>query len=302
MTVHALALTNKFPLQERAGVLVRQTNVLSETVFCSCYRSQKRFLFKTVTVHAFSTRSEQISISFFVQNRSTEVQQYTALLYAQLLIVKRAASAACLKKNDKRPRVAEYIRQRKATSGQWRWAHWSPWILDIWRPVNGDGHGTEGKTQIRSKAALTVHNEASTFFFLCGNGIGKKNEVEWFGKATVRRTEFPAAGEASEATLIPSVKEGTFGSSGFLSPRGHLHRGEDVTVHVWHKPVELVHSFSFCSCVYFCLYGPFNCTSCHTFSWQRYVFSLCSSGLISTLLVLPTIYLYESLLQLWYNA
>ena len=30
-----------------------------------------------------------------------------------------------------------------------------------------------------------------------------------------------------------------------------------------HKPAELAHSFSFCSCVYFCLYGPFNCILFH---------------------------------------
>ena len=33
---------------------------------------------------------------------------------------------------------------------------------------------------------------------------------------------------------------------------------------LWHKPTELVHSFSFCSCVCFCLYGPFNCISFHS--------------------------------------
>ena len=27
----------------------------------------------------------------------------------------------------------------------------------------------------------------------------------------------------------------------------------------WRKPTELTHSFVFCSCVYFCLYGPFSC-------------------------------------------
>ena len=34
-----------------------------------------------------------------------------------------------------------------------------------------------------------------------------------------------------------------------------------------HKPIERAHSFIFCSCVYFCLYGPFNCISFHKFSW-----------------------------------
>ena len=66
-----------------------------------------------------------------------------------------------------------------------------------------------------------------------------------------------------------------------------------------HKPAELAHSFLFCSCVCFCVYSPFNCISLHKFSRPLSVFSLCSSGLISALLVLSTIYLslYESFLQ-----
>ena len=51
----------------------------------------------------------------------------------------------------------------------------------------------------------------------------------------------------------------------------------------WHKPAELAHSFLFCSCVYFCLYGPFNCISFHNFSQSLSTFSLCSSCLISGL-------------------
>ena len=48
-----------------------------------------------------------------------------------------------------------------------------------------------------------------------------------------------------------------------------------------------------CSCVCFCLYGPFNCISLCTFSQQLSAFSLCSSGLFfSALLVLSTIYLF----------
>ena len=60
----------------------------------------------------------------------------------------------------------------------------------------------------------------------------------------------------------------------------------------WHKPTELAHSVLICSCVYFCLYGPFNCISFYKFSQQLSAFSLCSSGLISTLLVLSTRYLF----------
>ena len=55
----------------------------------------------------------------------------------------------------------------------------------------------------------------------------------------------------------------------------------DVTVYVWHKPTELAHSFLFCSCIYFCLFGPFNCFSFHKFFRQLSIFWLCSSGLIS---------------------
>ena len=47
---------------------------------------------------------------------------------------------------------------------------------------------------------------------------------------------------------------------------------------------ELVHSFSFCSCVCFCLYGPLNCISFHKLSRQLSAFSLCSSGLFFCLI------------------
>ena len=41
---------------------------------------------------------------------------------------------------------------------------------------------------------------------------------------------------------------------------------------------------------FFCLHGPFNCISFHKFSRQLSVLSLCSSGLISALLVLSTVF------------
>ena len=64
-------------------------------------------------------------------------------------------------------------------------------------------------------------------------------------------------------------------------PAGSPSRGGDVTVYVWRKPTELAHSFSFCSYAYFCLSGPFNCTSFHKLSQQFSIFSLCSSSLSS---------------------
>ena len=75
-----------------------------------------------------------------------------------------------------------------------------------------------------------------------------------------------------------------------LVSAGSPSRVGDVTVCVWHKATELARSFSFC-CVYFCLNGPFNCISFHEFSRQLSVFSLCSSDLVSALLVLSTTYL-----------
>ena len=75
-------------------------------------------------------------------------------------------------------------------------------------------------------------------------------------------------------------------------PAGSLSRGGDVTVYVWHKSTEPAQSFLFCSCVFFCPYSPFNCISFHKFSRQISVFWLCSSGLISALLVLSTISLF----------
>ena len=47
----------------------------------------------------------------------------------------------------------------------------------------------------------------------------------------------------------------------------------------------------FCSCVCFCLFGPFNCISFHKF-FRDSPFSDCSSSLTSALLVLSAMYLF----------
>ena len=57
------------------------------------------------------------------------------------------------------------------------------------------------------------------------------------------------------------------------------------------KPTELAHSFLFCSCVYFCLCGPFHCISFQKLSRQLSTFSLYSSGLDFASSVLSTTYL-----------
>ena len=75
-------------------------------------------------------------------------------------------------------------------------------------------------------------------------------------------------------------------------PTGSPSRGGDITVYVWHKPTELAHCFLFCSWARFCLYGPFKGISFHKFSRQLFALSLCSSSLMSALLVLSTICLF----------
>ena len=74
--------------------------------------------------------------------------------------------------------------------------------------------------------------------------------------------------------------------------RHSLSSDGDITFYVWHEPTELDHSFFYCYCIYFCLYVPFNCISFQKFSRPLSAFLLCSSGLISALLSLSTIYLF----------
>ena len=80
----------------------------------------------------------------------------------------------------------------------------------------------------------------------------------------------------------------SFSSSSLTVPTGSPSRGRDVVAYVFNVNQP---SFLFRSCVYFCLYGPFNCISFHKFCRQLSAFSLRSSGLNSALLVLSTIYL-----------
>ena len=52
------------------------------------------------------------------------------------------------------------------------------------------------------------------------------------------------------------------------STRAHLHVMGMLRFMSWHTPTELARSFLFCSCVYVCLYGPFNGILFHKFSRQ----------------------------------
>ena len=115
-------------------------------------------------------------------------------------------------------------------------------------------------------------------------GLGE-NEVEWAGKAEHTKLEFLAIAEACKAMseLFKAYKN----HRGFTSKWW-----ECCGLCLWHKPAELAHSFSFCCCVYFCLYGSFDCFSFHKFSRQLFAVSFCSSCLISAVLVLLSIYLF----------
>ena len=84
---------------------------------------------------------------------------------------------------------------------------------------------------------------------------------------------------------------------------GSPSRGGDVTVYVLNinQPSLPIPFYSVLVSIY--VFMAFsNCISSHKFSRQLSAFSLCSSGLISALLVLSTIKsFYESLLQPLYN-
>ena len=75
-------------------------------------------------------------------------------------------------------------------------------------------------------------------------------------------------------------------------PVGSPSCGGDATVYIGTEFIELAQSSLFCSCVYFCLYGPFHYIPFHKLSLKLSVFSLCSSVLISAILILSTIYLF----------
>ena len=102
----------------------------------------------------------------------------------------------------------------------------------------------------------------------------KKTENWQYGLAVLHLTLFPAVSTLCNCFEIISTWWWCYGLC------------------LWHKPAELTHSFLFCSCVYFCLYGPFSCISFHKFSRQLSAFSICSSGLIFASLVLSTIILF----------
>ena len=142
-------------------------------------------------------------------------------------------------------------------------------------------------TQEHTLPVLQVHTHCQ----LVAQGL---MQLIWGIKYTLSVTQVHTHCQLHRCTpcLFPQHMYHTFSATEH-SPHGLTFTwGICCGLYLWHKPTELAHSFLFSSCVYFCLYGFFNCISFHQFSRQLSVFSLCSPGLISALFALSTIYLF----------
>ena len=111
------------------------------------------------------------------------------------------------------------------------------------------------------------------------------------GRETERGVEREIVGERgrpsglSQSDFFPTY---FVSCNGPCAPKEKWHRKDHIIIII----IITNQSSLPCSCVSFCLYGPFHCISFHKFSRQLSAFSLCSSGLISAVLVLSTIYLF----------
>ena len=128
--------------------------------------------------------------------------------------------------------------------------------------------------------------------FLCKNN-NKKTHTTYSQNAqhTCTTPIFSVSKRSAHMSCVSQCTKLTYSVSQCI-PIGSPSHGGDVTVYIWHRPAKLANSFLFCPCVYFGLYGTFNCIAFHKFSWQLSIFSFCSCGLISALLVLSTVYLF----------
>ena len=68
------------------------------------------------------------------------------------------------------------------------------------------------------------------------------------------------------------------------------------------KPTDLAHSFLFCSCVCFCLYGPFNFISFHKFFLQLCFLTLFFWPYFCFISPFNYISLYDSLPRSWFSV
>ena len=134
-----------------------------------------------------------------------------------------------------------------------------------------------------------MNTRGSSSCTIRGNTIPKE------GRTRIKSQWFLSAHPALPSTsLFPRTRRQLLGSLNSRFARGLTFKcAGDVVVYVKYiNQPSLPVPFLFRSCVCFCLHGPFNCISFHKFSRQLSAFSLCSSGLISALLVLSTIYLF----------
>ena len=101
--------------------------------------------------------------------------------------------------------------------------------------------------------------------------------------STCRCSGIDVSSNSSSSSTLPVVLAGS------PSRRG------DVAVYVFDINQASLPTPSYSVLVYFSLYGSFNCTSFHKCFLQLSAFSLCSSGLISALLVLSAVYHFTGL-------
>ena len=97
-----------------------------------------------------------------------------------------------------------------------------------------------------------------------------KRAANWIRLSNQYLTPKPISSYGAAST--PSGRIAWAATLGMTSPRAHLHVVGIMWFMLW--TTELVLSFLFCSCDYFCLSGPFSCISVHKFSRQLSVFSL----------------------------
>ena len=132
--------------------------------------------------------------------------------------------------------------------------------------------------------------------------LGNQRTLEHRAAAERMRVFYPCLIRVVRGINMSSVKPNKNPAPRCASPRAHVHVVGMLRFMSLTQAAELAHSCLLCSCVCFCLYGPFNCISFHKFSRHHSAFSVCSSGCYFCLLVLLTIIsLLEGLPQPWYN-
>ena len=154
--------------------------------------------------------------------------------------------------------------------------------VDVWSSLSAIARIGFHSSSIQRAMADTVNLIFELFYPLLSAPSGRR--VRFFFSVRLRCVRLflsllrPAI-EWSLPLLLPSP------------PAGSSSCGGDVTVYVLDINQPSLPTLFILFLYLFRLYGPFNCIPFHKFSRQLSASSLCSSGLISALLVLSTIYI-----------